>query len=77
MTQFHPKIAAEMRNLIGSHETSLKAIAEALKAQWRSNSPKAETADETMYNLGVQDGKCEGLDSFLQELTVIASEKND
>ena len=77
MAQFHPKIAAEMRNLVGSHETSLKAVAEALKAQWRRNSPKAETADETMYNLGVQDGKCEGLDAFLQELETIASGQND
>lgn len=77
MAQFHPKLVAEMRNLMASHETSLKEIAKLLKARWRENSPKAETADETMYNLGRQDGKCEGPDAFLQEIEVIASQPND
>ena len=68
----HPKLQGQIKQCIKEYEEVLKQLAEMQKNQWRSHSPKADTADETMYRLGQLEGKCQGLDEFLQELERIA-----
>ena len=53
----------------------MRAVSSALQAKWRSQSPKRETADSTMYELGKQDGMCEGVELYLQEMERLASER--
>ena len=70
----NPKLKNQLRNLLGQYEETLKIVAEDLKRKWRNQSPKKQTVDETMYQVGKQDGMCEGLDILFYELERLAHE---
>ena len=68
------KIKSQTRELLRSHEDLLLSVKEQLKAHWRSQSPKRDSSDETMYELGKQEGMSDGVDLFIAELERIAHE---
>lgn len=69
-------IKSQVRNLL-QYEDILKNVGEDLKRKWRSQSPKKQTVDETMYQVGKQDGMCEAIDTLFQELEILASNQNE
>ena len=69
----NPQLKSRLKQLVREYDDDLSAIADQLKAQWKSQSPKADTVDETMYNVGHQEGRCEGVTLFLDELQRIAA----
>ena len=71
------RLQAQARLLIQNHEDTLRVIGDKLKIKWRSLSPKRDTADQTMYELGRVDGMVEGVETLIAELERIAAGNYD